>query len=109
LIGDLNAGWFPDWMVRRDARRNDGHVKPEARVKAMWGSLLTPVGLIIDGVFLSHFKTVSWVGPAFAMGIACLGLQIATTVVYAYTTDVSGRVMSWQYLHEFLTDFRQVL
>jgi hypothetical protein len=43
------------------------------------------------------------------MGIACLGLQIATTVVYAYTTDVSGRVMSWQHLHEFLTDFCQVL
>jgi hypothetical protein len=94
LIGEFNAGWLTDWMVRRYAMRNDGHIKPEARLNAMWGGLLVPVGLILEGVFLSHFKTVSWVGPAFAMGIASLGLQIATTVVYAYTTDVSGLVMS---------------
>jgi len=36
---------------------------------------------------LTHHATVSWVGAAFGMGIACLGLQVATTVVYAYTTD----------------------
>jgi hypothetical protein len=90
LIGELNAGWVTDWMVRRHAKRNNGHIKPEVRLNAMWGGLLVPIGLIIEGVCLSHFKTVSWVGSAFAMGIACLGLQITTTVVYAYTTDVSS-------------------
>ena len=92
LIGEFNTGWLTDWMVRRHARCNDGHVKPEVRLNAMWGGLLIPVGLIIEGVFLSHFKTVSWVGPAFAMGITSCGLQMATTVVYAYTTDVSDHV-----------------
>ncbi len=93
-IGELNAGWVTDWMVRRYAKRNDGHVKPEARLNVMWGGLLVPIGLILYGIFLTHYKTVSWVGPAFAMGIASLGLQITTTVVYAYTTDVSGLVMN---------------
>lgn len=94
LIGEFNAGWVTDWMVRRHARRNDGHIKPEARLNAMWGGLLVPVGLIIEGVCLSHSKTVSWVGPAFGMGIASLGLQITTTVVYTYTTDVSSLIMA---------------
>lgn len=94
LIGELNAGWLTDRMVCRYAMRNDGHLNPEARLNGIWGGLLIPVGLILDDVFLSHFKTVSWVGPAFAMRIASLGLQIATTVVYTYTTDVSGLVMS---------------
>lgn len=89
FIGEANAGWLTDWMVRRHARRNDGHLKPEARLNAMWIGLLVPVGIIIEGVCFSHHTTAHWIGPAFGMGIACLGLQAATTVVYAYTTDVS--------------------
>jgi hypothetical protein len=92
LIGELNAGWVTDWLVRRYAKRNDGHIKPEARLNLMWGGLLVPIGLILDGVFLSHYKVVSWVGPAFAMGITSLGFQITTTVMYAYTTDVSDSI-----------------
>lgn len=88
LIGEFNAGWLTDWLVRRHAMRNDGHVKPEARLDAMWFGLLIPVGTIIVGVCFSHFMKVSWVGPAFGMGIAGLGLQVSTTVIYAYTTDV---------------------
>ena len=75
-------------MVYRYAKRNDGHRKPEARLDAVWIALLLPVGLIIEGVCLTHYKTAGWVGAAFGMGIACLGLQVATTVVYAYATDV---------------------
>jgi len=87
LIGEFNAGWLTDWMVYRYAKRHDGHRKPEARLDAIWLALLIPVGVIIEGVCLTHFKTASWVGSAFGMGIACLGLQVATTVIYAYTTD----------------------
>lgn len=89
LIGELNAGWVTDWMVYRYAKRHDGIRKPEARLNAIWLALLIPIGVIIEGVCLTHFKTAKWVGPAFGMGIACLGLQVATTVVYTYTTDVS--------------------
>lgn len=89
LIGEFNAGWVTDWMSNRYARKHNGERLPEARLNAIWGALLIPVGIIIEGVCLSHSKTVSWVGAAFGMGIAGLGLQIATTVLYAYTTDVS--------------------
>lgn len=89
LIGEANAGWLIDWMVVRYAKKHDGVKKPEARLDALWFGLLMPIGLIIEGVCLSHHKTVHWVGSAFGMGIANLGLQVATTVTYAYTTDVS--------------------
>jgi hypothetical protein len=89
LIGESSAGWVTDLLVRRYAMRNDGHRKPEVRLNALWLALLIPVGVIIVGVCFSHFKTVGWIGPAFGMGIACLGLQVSTTVVYTYTTDVS--------------------
>lgn len=89
IIGEANAGWVTDWMARRYAKKHDGLRLPEARLNALWGGLLVPIGLIIEGVCLSHFKTASWVGAAFGMGIANCGLQVATTVTYAYTTDVS--------------------
>lgn len=95
LIGEFNAGWVTDWMVYRHARKNDGRLKPEARLNAIWLALVLPVGVIIEGVCLTHYKTASWVGAAFGMGIACLGLQVATTVVYAYTTDV--RIFSFPF------------
>jgi hypothetical protein len=89
LIGEFNAGWVTDYMVYRYAKKNDGVRKPEARLDAIWLALLLPIGVIIDGVCLTHYQTVGWIGAAFGMGIACLGLQVATTVVYAYCTDVS--------------------
>lgn len=89
LLGEFNAGWVTDWMSNRYARKHNGERLPEARLNAIWGALLVPVGIIIEGVCLSHSKTVGWVGAAFGMGIAGFGLQIATTVIYAYTTDVS--------------------
>jgi hypothetical protein len=92
LIGESSAGWVTDLLVRRYAMRNDGHRKPEVRLDALWLAILIPAGVIIVGVCFTHFKTVGWIGPAFGMGIACLGLQVSTTVVYTYTTDVSTEV-----------------
>ncbi|KAJ9608894.1 hypothetical protein H2200_006665 [Cladophialophora chaetospira] len=87
LIGEMNAGWLTDWFVYRWARKHGGRREPEPRINAIVLAFLCPLGIILDGVFLSHHKTVSWVGAAFAMGIANCGLQIATTVVYTYCTD----------------------
>jgi hypothetical protein len=95
LLGECSAGWVTDLLVRRYAMRNGGHRKPEVRIDALWLGLLIPVGVIIVGVCFSHYKSVDWIGPAFGMGIACFGLQVSTTVVYTYTTDV--RIIS-QYL-----------
>lgn len=88
-IGELSAGWVTDWLSNRYAQRHNGERLPEARLTAIWGVLLIPIGLIIEGVCLSHADTVSWVGSAFGMGIANMGLQISTTTIYAYATDVS--------------------
>jgi hypothetical protein len=87
VIGEFNAGWVSDYCVYRYAKRNNGERRLEARLDAIWLALLTPVGVIIQGVCLTHYKSVSWVGAAFGMGIASCGLQVATTVVYAYCTD----------------------
>jgi hypothetical protein len=76
-----------DWAANRYAKRHNGVRLPEARLNVLWGALLVPVGVIIEGVCLSHSKTVGWIGSAMGMAIAGLGLQIATTVLYAYATD----------------------
>lgn len=89
FLGEANAGWFVDWLIYRHARRHDGQRPPEARLDALWLALLLPAGTIVQGVCISHAGTTSWVGNAFGMGIANFGLQVSTTVVYAYTTDVS--------------------
>lgn len=89
VVGECNAGWVTDWCVYRYATKHNGERRPEARLDAIWLALLAPVGVIIQGVCLSHYKSVSWVGAAFGMGIASAGLQVATTVVYTYCTDVS--------------------
>jgi MFS family permease len=90
VTGELNAGWVTDWLSNRHAQRNNGDRLPEARLTAIFGAILLPVGVIIEGVCLSHSKTASWVGSAFGMGIANMGLQIATTTIYTYATDVSS-------------------
>lgn len=88
LLGEMSAGWLTDWMVYRYAKSHGGRREPEPRINAVVLAILCPIGIIIDGVCLSHYKTVSWVGAAFGMGIANFGLQIATTVTYSYCTDV---------------------
>lgn len=89
FLGEASAGWFVDWLLRRHARRRDGRRPPEPRLDALWLALLLPLGTVVQGVCISHARATGWVGNAFGMGIANFGLQVSTTVVYAYTTDVS--------------------
>lgn len=88
ILGELGAGWVTDWLSNRYAQRHNGERLPEARLSAIWGAILVPVGIIMEGVCLTRHETVSWVGSAFGMGSSNMGLQIATTTIYAYTTDV---------------------
>lgn len=89
LIGEASTGWFTDWLVFQDAKKHGGVRRPEARLNALWLGLCVPIGVIIDGICLTRFKTVPWIGSAVGMGIASFGLQAATTVTYTYCTDVS--------------------
>lgn len=88
LLGEMSAGWLTDRMVYRYARSHGGRREPEARLDAVLLAILCPIGIVVEGVCLSHHTTVSWVGAAVGMGIANYGVQIANTVTYTYCTDV---------------------
>lgn len=94
FIGEANAGWFVDWLIFKHSQRHDGKRPPEPRLDALWLALVLPAGTLINGICITHSRTTSWVGNAFGMGMANFGLQVATTTVYAYTTDVSGPSIS---------------
>ena len=89
LLGELSAGPVSDRVLYLYTKRHGGVPKPEARLQATWpGFILLPAGIIIEGVCF-QYKT-SWVGPVLGMGIAAFGLQILSTNIYAYMTDVSA-------------------
>ncbi|KAK8137543.1 hypothetical protein PG984_003036 [Apiospora sp. TS-2023a] len=92
LLGECSAGWFTDWLVYRDAarnkERNNGVIRrPEPRLDALWLALLVPVGVVVQGVCISHAARTGWVANAVGMAIASFGLQVAGTVTYTYCTD----------------------
>ncbi|KAK8067268.1 hypothetical protein PG997_014015 [Apiospora hydei] len=82
LLGECSAGWFTDWL-QRGARR------PESRLDALWLALLVPVGIIVQGVCISHAERTGWIANAVGMAIASFGLQVAGTVTYTYCTDAA--------------------
>ncbi len=91
MIGELCAGPVSDRILYLYAKRHNGKVKPEARLQAMWpGFIIMPAGVIIEGVCF-QFKT-PWIGPAMGMAIGLFGLQIVSTNIFAYVTDVSARL-----------------
>lgn len=88
FVGEAGAGGFSDWVMRRKATRRDGKRVPEDRLLAMLpGVILLPLGLVIEA-YCVHQKT-HWMGPGLGIAAAAAGLQIVTTVTYAYTADVS--------------------
>ena len=87
LLGELISGGFSDWVRYKRARATESVGRPEDRLLALLPALLiTPVGIIIEGVCLQ--KKTHWIGPGMGIGIASFGLQVATTVIYAYTCEV---------------------
>lgn len=85
-LGEFLSGPLSDWFVYRYAKRHGGHRKPESRLPALLGSLLLcPAGIIIYGVCLQ--KQTHWMGPVMGMAISSFGLQLVTTVCYAYVSD----------------------
>jgi multidrug resistance protein len=95
LIGEAGAGGFSDWVIRRRAVGRGGKRIAEDRLYAMIpGVILLPLGLIVEAYSI-HNRT-HWVGPGLGIAIASAGLQIVTTVTYAYTADVR---LLLKYLH----------
>ena len=93
VIGELTAGPVSDRILYHKAKKNNGVPIPESRLQAMWPALvLLPAGVIIEGVCFQN-KT-HWIGPCVGMATANFGLQVASTNIYAYMTDVSIEVRS---------------
>ncbi|KAK4555640.1 hypothetical protein LTR86_007393 [Recurvomyces mirabilis] len=86
VLGEFFAGYLSDLIAERRAKTRGGLWRPEDRFIAILpGFVLTPLGIIIEGVCISrHTHTI---GPAMGIAVASFGLQIITTVVYAYTAD----------------------
>ena len=88
LLGELTSGPVSDRILYLQAKKNNGVPIPEARLQATWPALfLVPAGVIIEGVCYQY--ETHWMGPVVGMGVGCFGLQIASTNIYAYLTDVS--------------------
>lgn len=87
LIGEMAAGPVSDRLLYLYTKQHGGVPKPEARLQATWpGFVLLPAGVIIEGVCF-QYKT-HYMGPVMGIGIAAFGLQMLTTNIYAYMTDV---------------------
>jgi len=70
------------------AKAHDGDINLESRLHAtIPGAILIPIGVIIEGVCF-QFRT-HYMGPIMGIAIAAFGLQIVSTNIYAYITDVS--------------------
>lgn len=88
LIGEISAGPVSDKLVYLHAKAHNGDINPESRLYAtIPGAILIPIGVIIEGLCF-QFKT-HYMGPVMGIAVAAVGLQIVTTNIYAYITDVS--------------------
>jgi len=89
LIGEAAAGPVSDRLLYLYRKRHGGEIKPEARLHTIWpGTFLLPIGVAIEGACL-QYKT-HFMGPVMGIAIAAFGLQIVSTTVFAYVTDVSS-------------------
>ena len=87
LLGEFVSGGFSDWIRYKIARKSGTPGKPEDRLWAILpATILLPAGIIIEGICIQ--QRTHWIGPAMGISIASFGLQVATTVIYAYTADV---------------------
>jgi MFS family permease len=85
MIGEASAGWLSDSIINAYARRYNGYRKPEARLYLLPLCLFLNVGTIVYGICVQGHKP--WIALALCMGVAGVGLQVGTTVVYTYCTD----------------------
>ncbi|GJN90621.1 hypothetical protein Rhopal_003633-T1 [Rhodotorula paludigena] len=99
VLGEIVAGRGSDlWMAWRTKRAN-GNREPEMRLPfGLPGFILALVGILVFGIQLQNTESGHWnVTPIIGVGIAIFGLQLVTTVVYAYVVEsqpasLQGRV-----------------
>ena len=85
MIGETSAGWLSDYILNAYARRHNGVRKPEIRLVLLPGCLFLLAGVFPYGPLVQEKKP--WIDLAICMGVAGVGVQMAATMVYTYTTD----------------------
>lgn len=90
FIGLILFGAVSDSLVKREAAKNGGEMKPEFRLPfILYTSLFVPIGLFIYGWSTQY--QVHWIVPIIgtvfiAFGLICVFLPIGTYLVDAFTS-----------------------
>lgn len=86
ILGEFFAGRASDFVMLSMARRNSKRErKPEYRLYlCTLSAIFMPLGLIIFGATVGKY---SFYVPLVGLGVGVFGLQIASTTLYAYTSD----------------------
>ncbi|CZT11860.1 related to HOL1 protein [Rhynchosporium agropyri] len=89
LLGELFAGHASDALILSIARRHKTSARiPEHRLYLTTLSLLfMPLGLLVFGFTVAQPHTFSFYIPLIGLSLGVFGLQIASTTLYAYTSD----------------------
>ena len=85
LIGESCAGWVSDMLINAYAKRHGGYRKAEVRLWLIPLCFTLCIGIITFGAMAQMNKP--WIDLALPMGVAGVGLQVATTMTYTYCTD----------------------
>lgn len=98
ILGETCGHWLHDLIANHYMRRHDGHLEPEARLRA--NILATPfmiAGLILMGFALENKFHYMLVG--FGWGLYVFGVMIMTVGINAYNLScypqASGEVTAW--------------
>ncbi|PVH78809.1 MFS general substrate transporter [Cadophora sp. DSE1049] len=85
ILGEFFAGRASDYVMLSMARRNKNERKPEYRLYlCTLSAIFMPLGLIIFGATVGKYN---FYVPLVGLGVGVFGLQIASTTLYAYTSD----------------------
>lgn len=85
VLGECFAGRASDYLMLYLARRHKNVRKPEHRLYlCTLSAIFMPLGLIIFGATVGRS---SFYAPLVGLGLGVFGLQIASTTLYAYTSD----------------------
>ncbi|KAH7363799.1 major facilitator superfamily domain-containing protein [Rhexocercosporidium sp. MPI-PUGE-AT-0058] len=85
ILGEFFAGRASDYLMLVLARRNKNERKPEYRLYlCTLSAVFMPLGLIIFGATVGKYNFYI---PLVGLGVGVFGLQIASTTLYAYTSD----------------------
>jgi predicted MFS family arabinose efflux permease len=85
VLGEFLAGRLSDYIMYRMATRHGGDRKPEYRLYLSPLSVFfMPVGLIIFGATVGR---TGFIPPLVGLSVGVVGLQIASTCLYAYISD----------------------